>query len=196
MPQTEESDPSFLMYLAPTLHLRSSPLQLSLTVSTDAKAESRSPHSSDLWVPSTLAGLSSRSWSAGQWLEALGATVQRSVLYACAQCHRVETFHIQWTQSAASMCLSLKLFGIVVKSLLKEVPGWSLCSQPFCYTSLQTQCKTIERMQNGMFSMWLFLVEFSLGNWQIPDRKCNLPLWFCCPLICSSLHWLWMHGQF
>lgn len=39
--------------------------------------------------------------------EALGAAVQRSVLCACAQCHRAETFQTQWTQRATSMCLSL-----------------------------------------------------------------------------------------
>lgn len=76
--------------------------------------------------------------------EALGAKVQRCVLYTCAQCHRVETFQTQYLSRDTEgniMCLPLKLFGIVVTSLLKEKYQDDHCVPGLCEFSVAPLCR-------------------------------------------------------
>lgn len=132
--------------------------------------------------------------------EALGAKVQRSVLYTCAQCHRVETFQTQYLSRDTEgniMCLSLKLFGHCCYKLAKgKVPGWSLCSRSvwvFCRTSLLVplgwrvrnakQCVT-QNMQNSFFLQKDFTCGFFLLKWVwgIDTLSTVSGDWRCCPL--------------
>lgn len=75
--------------------------------------------------------------------EALGAKVQRCVLYTCTQCHRVETFQTQYLSRDTEgniMRLPLKLFGIVLTSLLKEKYQDDHCVPGLCEFSVAPLC--------------------------------------------------------
>lgn len=124
---------------------------------------------------------------------ALGAKVQRCVLYTCTQCHRVETcsdtIPLSGHRGQHHVFASQAVWHCCYKPAKGKVPGWSLCSRSvrvFCRTSLLVplgwrvrnakRCMT-QNMQNSFFAarfyLWLFLVKMSLGNWHFLYSKCR-----------------------
>lgn len=179
------------MYLAPTLHSGSSPLQLSLTCV--HWRQSWTQESSRLWLMSSFHSC----WALVQILigrtmaEALGAAVQRSVLYACAQCHRVETFQTQWTRRATSMCLSLSSCLPLLclrKStrMIVALPAWTRFQSHLFANAMQNNVKHAKfffffcrNIVDVAFSSWITLVgidRFSTvsGTWRCFCRPLHL----------------------